>query len=116
MHTRLGSLLAATFLTVVAAPARSQVPTDSATVAGRVARYLQPMAEAGALSGVVLLARGDTVLYQGAFGWADRPGGRPMTVNTPSAVASISKPLTGIIVAGLVAQGRLSLDDRLNRC
>ena len=80
-----------------------------------VDEYLTTLFRAGALSGSVLLARGDTILYQGAFGWADRPGGRKLTVETPIAVASILKPLTSSMSLILVGQGKLSLEDRVSK-
>jgi CubicO group peptidase (beta-lactamase class C family) len=85
------------------------------TRAARAEQYLAALFQAGALSGSVLLARGDTILYQGAFGWLDRPGGKKLTVETPIAMASISKPLTSTIALLLVAEGKLSLTDRVSR-
>jgi CubicO group peptidase (beta-lactamase class C family) len=81
--------------------------------AARVETYLATLFKVGALSGSVLLARGDTILYQGAFGWADRPGGRKLTVETPIAVASILKPLTSSMSLMLAEQGKLSLGDKV---
>ena len=83
--------------------------------AARAEQYLATLFRSGALSGSVLLARGDTILYQRAFGWADRPGGTKLTVETPIAVASISKPLTSSIALLLAAEGKLSLEDRVSR-
>jgi CubicO group peptidase (beta-lactamase class C family) len=73
------------------------------------------MADAGALTGAVLVARGDTVLYQGAFGPADPSRGIPWTVSTPSAVASIAKPFTIIMIYQLMEAGRLRLTDTVVR-
>jgi CubicO group peptidase (beta-lactamase class C family) len=111
--TRLSGL--GLLLTAVAPAVTAQASDDSGAVARRAKQYLETIADAGALSGIVLLARNDTVLYHAAFGWADRPGGTPMTITTPIAVASISKPLTGIVIATLVEQGRLALTDPLAR-
>jgi CubicO group peptidase (beta-lactamase class C family) len=45
-----------------------------------------------------------------AMGWADREVERPMTLDTPIPVASVSKALSGTVVARLAARGILDLD------
>jgi CubicO group peptidase (beta-lactamase class C family) len=57
-------------------------------------------------SGVVLIARGDTILLLNAYGVRN-------TVDTRFNLGSINKTFTAIAVAQLIQQGRLSLDDHL---
>lgn len=47
----------------------------------------------------------------GAAGLADRARGRPLTIDDPVRIASISKLVVGLAVMRLVEQGRLKLDD-----
>lgn len=64
-------------------------------------------------SGVVLVARGDTVEIIGSYGLADRASGRKNTADTRFNLGSINKTFTAIAIAQLIQQGRLSLDDTL---
>lgn len=66
--------------------------------------------EYGLFSGAVLVAEGGEVVYEGAFGEANRELGVPNTVDTRFRIASISKPFTTILVLQLVEEGVLKLD------
>jgi D-alanyl-D-alanine carboxypeptidase len=76
--------------------------------------YLSAMAAADLFSGTVLVARDDTVIYEGAFGMADRQ----RVHNTPDTrfdLASVGKVFTAVAIAQLAQAGRLSLHDTLAR-
>lgn len=73
------------------------------------------LSEADAFSGVVLLARGDSILYLGAFGKADRELGLEIRPDTRFGLASITKTFVTVAIAKLVEQGKLSWDDPLGR-
>lgn len=73
-------------------------------------RHFTGLTEAGLFSGVVLVARGDDLIFHRAFGLADVEAGRPMTTDTPSNVASVGKIFTAATALALVEQGRLDLD------
>jgi uncharacterized protein YbbC (DUF1343 family)/CubicO group peptidase (beta-lactamase class C family) len=66
---------------------------------------------------VILIGRGERILYHRAFG--DRrlvPNRQPMTIDTVFDIASLTKPLgTTIAVLSLAERGRLSLDALLGR-
>src|SRR5580692_8526608 len=42
----------------------------------------------------VAVAKGDRILWEQGFGWADREGRIPATAHTMYSLASVSKPLT----------------------
>ncbi|WP_326945197.1 beta-lactamase family protein [Amycolatopsis sp. NBC_01307] len=65
-----------------------------------------------AFSGVVLVSRGDETLLAGAAGYAHRGYGVENTVDTRFAIASGTKGFTALVVVGLIAEGRLTLDAR----
>ena len=69
--------------------------------------------ELGLFSGAVLAAEGGEVLYESAFGMANRELGVPNTVDTRFRIASISKPFTTILVLQTVEEGKLNLEDTL---
>jgi CubicO group peptidase (beta-lactamase class C family) len=58
-------------------------------------------------SGVVSVSRGDDVLFEQAYGAADRERGRPATVGTRFGLASVTKGFTAVTVASLVRDGAL---------
>jgi CubicO group peptidase (beta-lactamase class C family) len=77
--------------------------------------YLAPYIRFHAFSGVVLLAKGDSVLFERAYGMANAEFGIPNRPDTRFAIASISKRFTGIIVARLAEEKNLSESDRLSQ-
>lgn len=64
---------------------------------------------------VVLVARDGALIYRQAAGWADRERGRTMAADAVFRLASVSKPIVSTAALALVAQGRLGLDDSLER-
>jgi len=51
--------------------------------------------------------------YFGAFGYADREAGRPMTRDTLVQIMSMTKPITGVALMTLYDAGKFQLDDPL---
>lgn len=56
----------------------------------------------------------DGVIASGSDGMADRDAGRPLTIDDPVRIASISKLVVGLGVMRLVEQGKLDLDRDLS--
>ncbi|MDJ0759708.1 MAG: serine hydrolase domain-containing protein [Woeseiaceae bacterium] len=79
----------------------------------RVDTYLRPYLEIGHLSGTVLLAKGEEILYQKSFGLADQELNVMNTPNTRFGVGSVNKPMTIVILARLIEEGKVSLSDTL---
>lgn len=79
----------------------------------------QALAEAydkvGEMSGVVLVAKDDRVIFRRAYGWASLAYNAPMTVDTRLNTASIGKSFTGVAVAQLIDAGKLTLDDTVGK-
>lgn len=63
------------------------------------------------LSGVVLLAVGDEVLVERAYGLRDVQAQEQVDVDTRFLVASLTKPVIGLLSMRLVEAGRIALDD-----
>ncbi|MFJ7211371.1 serine hydrolase domain-containing protein [Amycolatopsis sp. NPDC098790] len=61
-------------------------------------------------SGVVLVSRGDETLLAKASGYAHIAHGVENTVDTRFAIASGTKGFTALVVVGLIAEGRLTLE------
>src|SRR5688572_24941650 len=77
---------------------------------------LQSEARALALPGVsaALMLRGELV-WTGVEGWADSERRIPVTPDTPFNIASLTKPMTGVVMMQMVQNGQLSLDTPMQR-
>jgi CubicO group peptidase (beta-lactamase class C family) len=61
-------------------------------------------------SGVVSVSRGADIVFEQAYGFADRAHAVPNTVDTRFAVASVTKGFTAVTVASLIGDGALEFD------
>ena len=77
----------------------------------RIEKLMLEYEREGLFSGAVLAAEGDSLLFEGAYGLADREWQIPNTLDTRFRIASISKPFTQILVLQQVEEGNLELDD-----
>ncbi|MFB3902095.1 MAG: serine hydrolase, partial [Acidobacteriota bacterium] len=71
-----------------------------------VEQYLTQSARQDRFSGAVLLARGDTVLLEKAYGVADQAFKRPNRTDTRFNLGSINKIFTNIAIHQLASQGK----------
>ena len=108
------SLLHALTLSIALCRAGTAVAgTPPAALAEQVDRVLQEVASQAGFNGAVVLMRDGQVVYERAIGLAQRNPDRAFTTDTPSDGGSLAKTLTAALVYELVAEGRLSLDDRV---
>jgi CubicO group peptidase (beta-lactamase class C family) len=77
--------------------------------------FVQRLAAADRFAGVVLVAKNDKVIFEKAYGLADRSFGVPNTSDTRFNIGSIDKTFTAIAAARLVEQGKLSYEDPLSK-
>ena len=87
--------------------------------AGKLAELkpaLQKLVDEGKIpGGVVVVARHGKVAYETTFGYRDLASKSPMTEDTIFAIASMTKPITCVAVMMLVEQGKLGLDDPVEK-
>jgi CubicO group peptidase (beta-lactamase class C family) len=88
---------------------------DAAALAAKFDSLLSARAAADAFSGVVLLARRGTPVFEKAYGLAERRFAVPNRTDTRFNLGSINKIMTKVAVAQLAEAGRLRLDDHLDR-
>src|SRR5438270_1219497 len=81
----------------------------------RIDDYLAPFARGKNFIGAVLVARGDEVLFNRAYGQANYSLGVPNTPKTRFHIASISKPFTAAAILLLEERGRLSVEDPVSK-
>lgn len=70
-------------------------------------RWIAPLEKTRHLAGTLLVARGDTVVFERSFGKADYELNVANTTSTRFGIASVTKPLTQIILLGLMDQGKI---------
>jgi CubicO group peptidase (beta-lactamase class C family) len=79
----------------------------------------RPLAERMALYGIpglsVAVIDGGELAWARGYGHLEAGGSAPVTARTPFQAASISKPVTALAVMRLVQDGRLDLDEDVNR-
>ena len=63
----------------------------------------------------VAVSRGSEIVWEEAFGWANREKNIAATPRTPYSLASISKPITATGLMILVERGKVRLDQPINR-
>jgi CubicO group peptidase (beta-lactamase class C family) len=86
---------------------------QAATLEQQIDAYTKPFRDMNAFSGVIYAARGDKAVFAKAYGMANYEHNVPNTVDTRFAIASITKPFTGIILRRLEEEGKLSKADKL---
>jgi CubicO group peptidase (beta-lactamase class C family) len=107
-------LLALAAFAVVPAtlPAQKAQSTDRWDSVRTVIR--QQMTEQNLPSVSVAVAKDGKIIWEEAFGWADREKMIPATPNTMYSLASISKPMTATGLMTLVEKGKVDLDRPAN--
>ena len=84
--------------------------------AAKLAPVLQPFVESHALAGaVVLVADKDKVLDVEAVGWADIAAKKPMRTDSVFWIASQSKPISAVALMILVDEGKVNVDDPVEK-
>lgn len=83
--------------------------SETAALRVRADTVLARLHQAGHFSGAVIIARDGVIVYEGAFGAADRT--RPFTLDTAADGASLAKTVTAALVWRLIDEGRIALND-----
>ena len=68
---------------------------------------MTPLVKDNLLSGAVLVALNDAILFHKAYGMADIEAGVPNTIDTKFGLASITKMFTALSIMQLVEKGQL---------
>ncbi len=95
---------------VVSNPTRAGLPPLNA--AGKMHSFVDSHTLAG---GVILVTSKEKVLSFDAFGFADIAANKPMKTDAVFWIASMSKPITAAALMMLVDEGRVSVDDPVEK-
>ena len=82
-------------------------------VARELDAFLRKVAEADGFSGAVLVAKDGRVLFEKAYGEANKDFGAPNRADTKFNLGSMNKMFTAVAIAQLAEAGKLSFDDPL---
>lgn len=98
-----------------AAPAASGKKLSDAEMVEELDNFLKKLSAADVFSGAVLLAKGDGILFEKAYGEANKDFKAPNNVNTKFNLGSMNKMFTSVAIAQLVEAGKISFEDSLGK-
>lgn len=101
-------------LALPGAAATSQEP-ETENLVSRIESHLAPFLADKHISGTVLVAQGDKILFERAYGKANHELGVANTIQTRHCIASISKPMTVAIAIRLLEARKLAMTDTLDK-
>ncbi len=81
--------------------------------AAEIGKFMQELYRRGQFNGAVLVADRQGIVYRGGFGVANRASNTAFTPDTPSCLASLSKPLTALAVMMLAKDGFIKYDNHI---
>lgn len=107
---RYAAIILALLATGWAAVAQAQ-PAPPADIAG----FINASAAENDLHGVIRVEENGALLFHGAYGQANRAFAAPTMDDTRFRIASITKLFTAVLILQLQDEGRLSIDDTVDR-
>jgi len=114
IHTGL-AVLAAALAATLAGSARAAGPEPAPSTTARIDRFVEQQMDARRVPGYALaIVRGTEVVHARGFGSADGSG-RPVTLDTPFVLGSVTKSFTALAAMQLVDAGKVSLDAPVSR-
>ncbi|WDF47067.1 serine hydrolase [Chryseobacterium sp. KACC 21268] len=88
---------------------------DQASIVPQINNYYQKVWDQGDLSGGVLVAKGNKIIFEKYRGFGREGKQMPIDENTALHVASVSKTMTAMAVLKLIDAGKLKLEDNLTK-
>ena len=91
------------------------IANGQSSKAEKINNLISGLAKTGHFSGTVTVSHNGKIIYEKAFGLANADFKIPNTVNTRIGIASITKPMTAVVLLRLVEEGKVRLDDPLSK-
>lgn len=101
-------------LSKVFTPAESTLENEAA-ILPLISNYYHKVWEQGDLSGGILIAKGDKIIFEKYRGFGREGKQMPIDATTPLHVASVSKTMTAMAVLKLIEGGKLKLEDDVTK-
>lgn len=96
------------------APEDSNLP-NAQSIEAQLNAYYEKVWEQGNLWGGILVAKGEHILLEKYRGFAQENQQEPIDAKTPLHTASVSKPITAMMILKLVEAKKITLDDPITR-
>lgn len=117
-HSKLNKIILTAIITIFATIAYAQPEQkrqfDKKNL-NEFSDYMDNIATEELFSGVVLIAKGDTSLFENAYGMADKSQNVLNNIDTKFNLGSIAKMFTSVAITQLVEQRKLSFDDVITK-
>lgn len=98
-----------------AVPSVEQSAASTGNIAARITDYIKAINQLGPFSGVILVTKDDKVVASAGYGMADVEFQVPNTPQTRFRIASVTKPITAAAVMLLSDEGKLSVEDPIDK-
>lgn len=108
----LATLVAPSLLATAFAAAKPEAPAPLKAIPQRMQEFVDKQVVSGA---VTLVAQGGKVVALDAVGYSDLAAKKPMRTDDLFWIASMTKPLTGVAILMLQDEGKLSVDDAVEK-
>src|SRR4030095_3807525 len=103
------------FVAFVAAEAGAQNAAAQSSKQKKIDELLRSASASNQFAGVLVASENGKVIYEKAFGNANAEFKVPNTVNTRIGIASITKPMTSIILLRLIEEKKIDPADKLSK-
>jgi len=115
-HLKTNSLKISLILTgIILTFSCSNKKTDNLSLADKIDKYIQAKVELYNFSGSVLVAKNDCIIFEKAYGLADREWNVTNSVDTKFRIGSNTKQFTAVCILQLEEEGKLTLNDKLSK-
>ena len=111
-NIRLFAKVALSFAVIILAA--TETYSFAQTRAKRIDELMTLYHKYGQFNGVILVAERGQVVYERAFGQANLEWGIPNTLDTKFEIASMTKPMTALLIMQLVEEGKIRLDGKVS--
>lgn len=83
--------------------------------ANKIDAFISPFARANHFSGVVLAVKDGKVIFEKGYGMANVEHTVPNKLDTRFGIASITKPMTSVVLIRLIESGKVGINDKLSK-
>jgi CubicO group peptidase (beta-lactamase class C family) len=108
--TRFAKIAAFIVMSIAATESHALAQSKS----GRIDKLITLYHEYGQFNGVILVAQRGQVVYEHAFGQSNFELNSANTLDTKFEIASITKPMTALLIMQLVEHGKVSLHRKVS--
>lgn len=114
-YTKILSFLTVFLITYTNLYAFYAIKTDSSEKSKQINQFMTALYQRGQFTGAILITDHGQVIYEKAFGMADREHNIPFTIDTPEYIQSVSKQITAMGIMILKERGKLAYHESVRQ-